>query len=190
MSDYSESGAEKGKISPEVRSLRREVAGYLREEKDALVKEVDRLMEETLPEYQSLPADTIADIRQSFRDFVQMYLDYFEADDYPTKYIESMSGDVGRQRAGQGISLREVIGGFDAGETYTWRKITGRLLGKGYSAEAWVELANTRDRFNKLIRHYMRKAFEKEELTTVERQLTEFKALSNLGQAIVSTVDL
>lgn len=190
MSDYIEYGAEKGKISPEVRSLRHEVAGYLREEKDALVKEVDRLMEATLPEYQSLPADTIADIRQSFRDFVQVYLDYFEADDYPVKYIKNMSGDIGRRRAGQGISLREVISGFNAGETYTWRKITGRLLGKGYSAEAWVALANTRDRFNKLVSHYMRKAFEKEELTTVERQLTEFKALSILGQAIVSTVDL
>ncbi|MBU4174470.1 MAG: SpoIIE family protein phosphatase [Actinobacteria bacterium] len=190
MSDYSEYGAEKGKISPEVRSLRREVAGYLREEKDALVKEIDRLIEATLPEYQSLPADTIADVRQSFRDFIQIYLDYFEADDFPVKYIKSMSEDVGRQRAGQGIKLRDVISVFNDGETYTWRKITGRLLGKGYSAEAWVELANTRDRFNKLVRHYMRNAFEKEELTTVERQLTEFKALSILGQAIVSTVDL
>ncbi|MBU4240187.1 MAG: SpoIIE family protein phosphatase [Actinobacteria bacterium] len=190
MDDYSSPGTEKGKINPEVRSLGHEAAGYLREEKDALVKEVDRLLEATLPEYQSLPADTIADIRESFRDFIQLYLDYFAADDFPVKYIKRISGDVGRRLVGQGITLKEVIGSFDASETYTWRKITGRLLGEGYSAEAWVELANTRDRFSKLVRHYMRKAFEKEELTTVERQLQEFQALSNLGQAIVSTIDL
>lgn len=179
-----------GNSTSELKSLRQDVATYLLEDKDSLVGEIDRLIEVTMPEYESLPTDTVADVRQSFRDFLQLYLDYFEADEFPVRLIRSLATDIGRRRAGQGIGLQEVIGSFDAGETYTWRKIGGRLLGKGHPAEAWVELANLRDRFTKLVRHYMRKSYEKEEQTTVERQLQEFRALSSLGQTIVSTVDL
>jgi PAS domain S-box-containing protein len=171
-------------------ALRHAVADFLRSNKDRVVLEIDHLIEEVIADYAKLSPDVLADVRQSFRDFYQLYLDYFEADQLPEKLIKSMSTDVGRKRAGQGIRLPQVIGSFDAGETFTWDLVTGNVLPQGYSAEAWVRLANMRDAFSKRVRHYMRRAYHAEQQSSVERQLEEFRALSRLGQTIVSTVDL
>lgn len=174
----------------ELNDLRREVADFLRNSKDARVGEVDRVVESTVPGYEDLPPEVIADVRQSFREFMKLYLDYFEAEDFPKKFIQGLANDVGRKRAGQGLPLNAVVGGFDTGEAYTWDAITGELMPKGYSARAWIELGKMRDEFCKLVRYYLGRAYVKEERTAVQRQLQEFRALSSLGHTIVSTVDL
>ncbi len=174
----------------ELQELRQAVARYLQDNKGAVVAAIDRHVESRIPKYDTLPADVVADIRQSFRDFVQLYIDYFEGPELPSGAIRTLATDIGRRRAGQGIRLNRVISTFDEGETYVWDEVTRNLLPSGYSAQSWVELAKLRDNFTKQVRHYMRQAYIREEQTTVERQLQEFQALANLGQAIVSTVDL
>jgi len=176
--------------SAESKALRHEVAEFLRANMPRLVGEVDRVVEEAVPEYEELSPDLIADVRQSFRDIYQLYMDYFEAAELPRKIIKSTALDIGRKRASQGMRLSSVIGGFDSGETYIWDAVTKALLPRDYSAAAWVDLANTRDTFTKQVRHYVRRAYHAEERSSVERQLEEFRALSRLGQTIVSTVDL
>ena len=175
---------------PELKALRHEVADFLRTSKEHMVLEIDQVIEQGDPEYATLPADVLADIRQSFRDFYQLYMDYFEAAELPRKFIKVLATDVGRKRASQGLRLNLVIASFDEGETFIWEGVSRNLLPKGYSAEAWVELANMRDTFTKLVRHYTRRAYHAEETSSVERQLEEFRALSRLGQTILSTVDL
>lgn len=170
--------------------LRGAFAEYLRGRKDAMVAEVDRVVDSALPDYESLPAEVVSDARRSFREFLQVYMDCFQADPFPSKYTKSLATDVGRRRAGQGLPLEAVIAGYDAGESYVWNAVTKELLGEGFSAAAWVELSKMRDRFNKAVRHYLSRAYVKEEQTSIGRQLEEFRAISNLGQTIVSTVDL
>ncbi len=172
------------------KALRHAVARFIRENKDSLVADIDRIVEDMTPEYDSLPADVVADVRQSFRDYVQIYMDYFEAAEQPIKLIKSLATDVGRKRVAQGLRLEDAIRAFDEGETHVWGALTSELLPAGYSAEAWLELARMRDLFTKKVRHYTRRAYLKEEKSTVERQLQEYRALANLGQAIISTVDL
>jgi len=174
----------------ESKALRHEVADFLRTSKEHMVLEIDKVIEQGESEYAALPPDVLADVRQSFRDFYQLYMDYFEAAELPRKFIKSLATDVGRKRAGQGMRLNLVIASFDTGETYIWEGVTAELLPRGYPAESWVELANMRDNFTKMVRHYMRRAYHAEEKSSVERQLEEFRALSRLGQTIVSTVDL
>lgn len=174
----------------ELGELRQAVARYLQENKGIIAAAIDSHIESRLPGYDKLPAEVVADIRQSFRDFVQLYIDYFEGPELPARAIKRVSADVGSRRAGQGIRLNRVISTFDEGETYVWQEVTGHLLREGFSAEAWVELSKMRDSFTKRVRHQMRRAYMKEERTTVERKLQEFRALANLGQAIISTVDL
>ncbi len=174
----------------ESKALRHAVASWLRDNKTSLVADIDKVVEAATPQYENLPAEVIADIRQSFRDFVQLYMDYFEAAELPTKFIKSLATDVGKKRAAQGIRLENAIRTFDEGESFVWDSLSRALLPQGYSAQAWVELARMRDLFAKQVRHYTRRAYLKEEKSTVERQLQEFRALANLGQAIVSTVDL
>ena len=188
--DENRAGTRPGRSALEATALRRAVARYLRENKDLLVAEIDRIVEDTAPRYDSLPADVIADVRQSFRDFVQLYMDYFEAEDLPVKFLRSLATDVGRKRAGQGVRLEYVIRTFDEGETHVWETVTRELAPSGYSSEAWIEVAGIRDTFAKQVRHHIRGAYLEEEKSTVERQLQEFRALASLGQAIVSTVDL
>lgn len=176
--------------TPELRALRHAVAEYLRANKSRLVSEIDRLIEEKIPDYSTLPPDVLADVRQSFRDFYQLYLDYFEADELPNKFIKGLATDIGRKRAGQGIRLQQVIASFDVGETHIWDNVTSELIARDFPTPAWLQLANLRDGFTKRIRHYVRLAYHSEEQSSVERQLEEFRALSRLGQTIVSTVDL
>ncbi len=176
--------------TPESRALRHEVAEFLRANMDRMVAEIDGVVEAALPGYEALPTDLLLDVRQSFRDFYQLYMDYFEASELPPRLIKNLATDIGRKRASQGIRLSMVIGSFDSGETFIWNEIIRAILKKDHSAAAWIELANLRDGFTKRTRHYMRRAYQAEERSTVERQLEEFRALSQLGQAIVSTVDL
>jgi PAS domain S-box-containing protein len=176
--------------APESKALRYEVAELLRASKEDMLARIDNVVVAAVPEYESVLADVMADIRQSFRDLFQLYIDYFEASELPRKLIKSVATDIGRKRASQGISLKNVIGSFDAGETFIWDTITRELLPKGYPAEAWIDVANLRDNFTKRVRHYMRRAYHAEDRSSVERQLEEFRALSRLGQTIVSTVDL
>ena len=192
MNEYLGTGHEipSGKEPSDFTALRREVARFLRERKEQLVGRVDRVLQSIVPGYDELPPEVFADVRQSFREFVQLYIDYSESDGLPVKYIKSVANDVGRKRAGQGMPLAAVIDGFDAGETHVWEELTRELAPGGHSASAWVELGKTRDRFGKLVRRYLRSAYAEEESTSIQRQLEEFRALSNLGQVIVSTVDL
>ena len=171
-------------------ALRRDVAEFLRENMESMVARIDEVVEKTMPGYDSLPPDVLSDVRRSFRDFYQLYMDYFEARELPPRLIKSLATDIGRKRAGQGIRLTTVIGSFDAGETYIWDSLAGALLPRGHPPSAWIALANMRDGFTKRVRHYMRRAYRAEEQSTVERQLEEFKALAQLGQVMVSTVDL
>lgn len=175
--------------APELRALRHAAAEHLRANKNRLVLEIDRLIEDNTPNFSSLPPDVLADVRQSSRDFYQLYTDYFEADQLPDRFIRGLATDMGRKRAGQGILLQQTIASFDSGETHIWDDVTRQLLPRGFAAEAWVQLANLRDAFTKRVRHYMRRAYHSEEQSSVERQLEEFRALSRLGQTIVSTVD-
>jgi PAS domain S-box-containing protein len=179
-----------GKGTQDLKALRGAVARYLRDNKGSLVTDIDRVLATVLPAYDNLPPDVISDIRQSFRDFVQLYMDYFEAAELPIKFIKSLATDVGKKRVRQGIRLNDAIASFDEGETYVWQAITDELQTAGFSAEAWIELGKMRDRFAKKVRHYTRRAYMTEERSTVERQLDEFRALASLGQAILSTVDL
>src|SRR5659263_385922 len=68
--------------TPQAKALRHEVAEYLRENKDRLMGEIDKVVESTVRGYDDLSPDLLADFRQSFRDFYQLYLDYFEAVSY------------------------------------------------------------------------------------------------------------
>lgn len=178
------------KDQKELTDLRHEVAELLRERKDELVGEIDKVVESSVDDYKDLPADALAEVRQSFHEFYQLYQDYFEADEFPVKFIKSLSSDIGRRRAGQGIRVTGVVQGFDTGETFIWDTITSELVPRGHSAAAWIELARMRDNFTKLVRQYLRGAYSGEERTSVEKQLQEFRALATLGQTIVSTVDL
>ena len=179
-----------GKAAQDLKSLRSAVARHLRDNKESLVAEIDRVLSSTMPEYDSLSADVISDMRQSFRDFVQLYMDYFEAAELPMKFIKSLATDVGKKRVRQGIRFNDAIGAFEEGETHVWDSITRELGTPDFTAEAWIELGKMRDRFTKQVRHYTRRAYLIEERSTVERQLEEFRALASLGQAILSTVDL
>lgn len=174
----------------ETRALRHEVAEFLRANMESLVAEIDAAVEKAVPGYDSLPPDVLADVRRSFRDFYQLYMDYFEASELPGKLIKNLASDIGHKRASQGIRLSIAIGSFDTGESHIWDRIVKELLPKGYPAAAWIELANLRDSFTKRVRHYTRLAYRTEERSTVERQLEEFRALAQLGQVMVSTVDL
>ncbi|MHB8896181.1 MAG: SpoIIE family protein phosphatase [Candidatus Geothermincolia bacterium] len=176
--------------APESKALRHEVAEFLRANMDRMITEMDAEVESAVPGFDSLPHDALADMRRSFRDLYQLYEDYFEATELPRKLIKNLATDIGRRWAGQGMQLSMVIGSFDTGETYLWETITRELLPKGYPAGAWVDLASMRDNFTKRVRHYMRRAYRGEEQSTVARQLEEFRALAQLGQVIVSTVDL
>jgi PAS domain S-box-containing protein len=186
--DAQETAADHG--AQDLRFLRSAVARYLRDNKETLVAEIDRVLSSAMPAYDSMSTDIISDIRQSFRDFVQLYMDYFEVAELPMKFIKSLATDVGKKRVRQGIRFNDAIGAFDEGETHVWDSITRYLNAEDYTAEAWVELGKMRDRFTKTVRHYTRRAYLSEERSTVERQLEEFRALASLGQAILSTVDL
>lgn len=170
--------------------LRREVAGLLRAREGDLIEEIDRVLKVTVPGYGDLPAEVFEDVRQSFREFLNLSIEYYEADELPVTHIKSVANDIGRKRASQGMLLPAVFDGFDAAETHVWGKLTEALLPGGYSPYAWIELANMRDRFGKLVRRSLRRAYVKEETEASRRQLDEFRALSNLGQVIGSTVDL
>jgi len=158
--------------------LRHELAVFLREKKEALARDLSEKVKAIMSAYESLPGDVLADI------------DFFESEEFPAKYIKSACSDIGKKRAGQGIGLHEVIASYDEGETYVWNSIGEEFLERDYSRRAWFELAGLRDRFNKLVRHYLRRSYEREEQASAERRLQEFRALSALGQTIVSTMDL
>jgi len=174
----------------ELAALRREVADHLREHKEELVARIDRLIEGSMPGYEDLPPDVIADARQSFRAFIQLYLDYFEAGELPEKYIVELANDVGRRRVGQGLDFAAVTGSYITGEQHVWDSLTEVLIERDYPAGAWLALVEMRDRFNNLVRRHLSRAYQSEERSTVQRQVDEFRALSNLGQTIVSTVDM
>jgi hypothetical protein len=82
--------------TPQSKALRHEVAEFLRANKDRMVAEIDRVVESAVPGYESLSPDLLADVRQSFRDFFQLYMDYFEADELPRKFIKSEPGHEAR----------------------------------------------------------------------------------------------
>ena len=172
------------------RSLRREVAGFLRARKRDFIEQIDQVLKGTVPGYDDLPAEVFEDVRKSFLELLNLSIDYYEADGLQVAHIKNVANTIGRKRASQGMLLPAVFDGFDAAETYVWKKLTEALLPGGYSPYAWIELANMRDRFGKLIRRSLRRAYVKEETESGQRQLDEFRALSNLGQVIGSTVDL
>ena len=174
----------------ELTELRHVVAEFLRDNMTSLVPDVEREVASSVPDYESQPAEVLADFRKSFREFLQLYLDYFEAGEFPVKFIKGLATDVGGRRAAQGFTLTAVVDSYDVGEAYTWKIITRKILPRGHSADAWVELGRMRDLFNRLVRQYLRRAFTQEESSSIRKQLDEFRALSNLGQVIVSTVDL
>ena len=170
--------------------LRQEVAGFLGANKERLVGDIDRVLKKAVRGYDDLPAEVFEDARQSFRELLQLSIDYYEAEGSPVTHIKSVTDNIGRKHAGQGMLLPAVVDGFDAAETYVWEKLTEALLPGGHSPSAWIELGKMRDRFGKLVRRFLRRAYVKEEATAGQRQLEEFRALSNLGQVIGSTVDL
>jgi PAS domain S-box-containing protein len=174
----------------ELTELRHAVAEFLRNSINSLVSDIDHEVASSVPDYESLTADVVVEVRQSFREFVQIYLDYFEASEFPVKFIRSLATDIGKKWAALGLSLNAVMDAFEAGESHTWKVLTRELVPGVYSASSWVELGRLRDLFNKLVRQYFRRAYEREEDNTVRRQLEEFRALFALGQTIVSTVDL
>ena len=174
----------------ELTALRHAIAEYLRNNLGTLTSDIDHEVASTVPDYENLTAEVVSEVRQSFREFIQTYLDYFEASEFPIKHIRTLATDVGNRWAALGLSLSAVIEAFDAGEAYAWKVLTREFLPGGFSAAAWLELGKMRDLFTKLVRQYLRRAYERQEDNTVKRQLDEFRALSALGQTIVSTVDL
>ena len=170
--------------------LKREVAGFLRARTGHLIEQIDRVLKGTVPGYDDLPAEVFEDVRRSFREFLQLSIEYYEADELPVKHIKNVADDIGRKRASQGMLLPAVFDGFDAAETFVWEKLTEALLPGGRSPYAWIELGKMRDRFGKLVRRSLRRAYVKEETEAGRRQLEEFRALSSLGQVIGSTFDL
>lgn len=174
----------------EISQLRREVAEFLQANMETLVLDVHRALESSLEEEGSLSPTFISEMRKSFRDFYQLYVDYFEARDFPEKYIESFASDVGSIQSRQGVRLSSVLKSFEAGELRIWNAIAEALLPRGYSAKAWIELGRHRDEFTKKVREYLQKSFLHEERSSIEKQIQELKALFDLGQTIVSTVEL
>jgi PAS domain S-box-containing protein len=179
-----------GEKTSDFSDLRREVAVLLRARQGDFVKQIDHVLKGTVPGYDDLPAEVFEDVRQSFRELLRLSIGYYEADGSAVENIKSIASDIGRKRANQGMLLQAVFDGFDAAETYVWGKLTEALLPGGYSPNAWIELADMRDRFTKLVRRSFRRAYVKEEAEASRRQLDELRALSNLGQVIGSTVDL
>ncbi len=176
--------------SPELTKLRREAANFLKSRFSSIIADIDLQVATSIPEYDHLPPEVLAEARESFKDFLFIYIDFFESGDLPIKKLKSIATESGKRRAAQGLSLSAVIDAFDAGETYVWKILTRELLPRGYGAEAWVELAAMRDRFDKLARKYLRRAYRIEEESAIKKQLEELRAITSLGQAIVSTVDL
>lgn len=180
----------KARGSPELARLRRQAADFLKSRLPFILADIDLQVGTSIPAYDRLPPEILVEARESFRDFLLVYIDYFESGNLPIKKLKSIATESGKRRAAQGFSLSAVIDAFDAGETYVWKTLTAELLPRGYSAEAWVELAAMRDRFDKLARKYLRRAYRIEEESAIKKQLDELRAITNLGQAIVSTVDL
>lgn len=170
--------------------LRYAAADFLRDNKDRIVTEIDRLLEKTVSGYNELPPGILNDVRVSLGEFLQLCQDQFHAGELPVKYIRSLATDVGRRRAAQDIELGAAIEAYDVGEMYAWGEMSRSLLQGDHTAQAWLELGEMRDRFNKLVRHYLSRAYSREEKSVSSKQIEEFRALSNLGQAIVSTMDL
>ncbi len=176
--------------SPELTRLRRDAALFLKENLSSILSDIDLQVATSIPDYERLPLEVVSEARESFREFLLVYIQYFESGDLPIKKLKSIATETGSRRAAQGLSLSAVIDAFDAGETYVWKLVTKEMLPRGYSAEAWVELAAMRDRFDKLARKYLRRAYRIEEESAIRKQLAELRAITSLGQAIVSTVDL
>ena len=177
-------------LSQELFSLKRAISSFLRENKEELISGIDRVMESATGKYASLPVDRVDDIRKSNRDFLELYMYYFDAPEPPMKAVRDVALEAGGRGAAQGVRLNAVIGTFDQCETYVWDRIVREFLDMDFPAEAWIEVARMRDRFTKEVRHYIRRAYVKEERSAVERQLKELRTLAGLGQVIVSTVDL
>jgi len=171
-------------------NLRHEVAEFLRAHADLIDSGALHLVEFSITGVQELAADVAVDVLASFRESVRLYAGYLDSDDLPVKPIRTLASVVVRKCAGRGIPLNAVVEAFDSGETYVWDLVTRELLPGGYSARAWINLGKSRDRFWKAVGKSMRASYAGEEKTTAEKQLVEFRALSDLGQTIVSTVDL
>jgi PAS domain S-box-containing protein len=170
--------------------LRYAAADFLRDSKERMATEIDRRLESTLSGYKDLPPGVLNDIRVSFREFLQLYQDYVQAGELQVKYVRSLATDVGKRRAAQGIELSASVDAYDEGEAYVWEQITAGLAERGFSTEGWLELGRMRDRINRMVRHYISRAYSREEKVVADKQVDEFRALSSLGQTIVSTMDL
>jgi PAS domain S-box-containing protein len=177
-------------LSRELFSLKRAISDFLRDNKAELIAGIDRIVESAAGKYSSLPVERVEDIRKSNRDFLELYMYYFDAPEPPMKAVRDVALEAGGRGAAQGVRLNAVIGTFDQCETYVWDRMVREFLDMDFTAEAWIEIARMRDRFTKEVRHYIRRAYVKEEKSAVERQLKELRALAGLGQVIVSTVDL
>ncbi|PKQ28139.1 MAG: hypothetical protein CVT63_04460 [Candidatus Anoxymicrobium japonicum] len=192
MDDFS-AGAHKNisRISaPEVTTLRHELVEFLRENEERMISELVRVVDAFLSDHNELTPAAHADFRQSFHDFYQLYMNYFKAAELSHKRIKSFVEDLGRKYVGQGVELGLAIDSFNAWEDFAWDEIVASQLPNGYSGEEWVDLASSRDSLSKLVSNYMRRAYHAEEQLSMKKQLEEFRALSRLGQTIVSTVDL
>ncbi len=191
IGDRVEAGGEPGeKSSAEaLTSLRYAAADFLRDSKDSMAGDIDGRLDRSLSGYKDLSTAVLNDIRVSFREFLQLYQDYIQAGELPVKYVRSLAMDVGKRRAIQGIDLSASIDAYDEGEAFVWERMSTALHKEHHSVEAWIELGTMRDSFNKLVRHYINRAYYREEKSVTEKQIEEFRALSSLGQTIISTMD-
>ncbi|MCJ7745524.1 MAG: hypothetical protein MUP40_04460, partial [Actinobacteria bacterium] len=89
--------------------LRQEVAVFLGANKERLIGDIDRLLKKTVHGYDDLPAEVFEDVRQSFRELLQLSIDYYEAEGSPVTHIKSVTDDIGRKHAGQGMLLPAMV---------------------------------------------------------------------------------
>ena len=170
--------------------LRYAVADFLRDNKELMATEIDKRLESSVSGYTDLSPAVLGDVRVSFREFLQLYQDFVQVGELQVKYVRSLATDVGKRRASQGIDLSASIDAYDAGEAYVWEQVVDGLDEGGFSTGAWIGLGRMRDRFNRMVRHYISRAYSREEKVVADKQVDEFRALSSLGQTIVSTMDL
>ncbi|MDD5748488.1 MAG: SpoIIE family protein phosphatase [Actinomycetota bacterium] len=171
-------------------SLKAEAVKFLKANIETLVDETEHFLENIFDDFRLLSPQALSDVRKSLHEFCQLYLACLEAMDIPEKRVESFSADVGKTWLAQGMKIETIVEVFDAGEAHIWEALAGELLPRGFSAASWLKFSKLREGFNSVLRRSLQKNYVREERSLMERQLYELKALSDLGQTIVSTVEL
>ncbi|MBN2168017.1 MAG: SpoIIE family protein phosphatase [Actinobacteria bacterium] len=172
------------------KELKNSVVGYMHENKDSIISRIEETIELINPEYYMDFPELKEEIHTFMRDFYQLFVDHLEVGEIPERYVESLAQDVGNKSREYELSLETLMSIFDLSENLVWNIVSEEVLACEFSTRSWLLLANIKDKFYKELMRHIRLSYLREERAAANKQANEFRALFNLGQAIVSTIDL